>query len=118
MRLGIDYELSPIEGQNQIDAGEVYDEVWFWIEKNIRKMVTGKASKQILTCYLGEAGGEGEGKGSTLSFVFTDGAGLCGMSCQATLHWVELSMAALASPLEELILKPSGWKWKTELSLE
>ena len=118
MRLGLDYELCPIDGVTQIDAGEVYDEVWFWVEKNIRKMVSGKGAKQVLAHYLGEVGDEGEGTGSTLSFIFTDSAGLCGMSCLASLHWVELSIAALASPLEELILKPAGWTWKTKHSIE
>ncbi|MBN2532748.1 MAG: leucine-rich repeat domain-containing protein [Spirochaetales bacterium] len=119
MRDVLSVKIKKLENNKQLDPGEVYDLVWHWIDKNTRKLVTGKASAHLLTYYFSEAGKEGYADNEALHFVFTDAAGLCGMSAVASYHWVEISLALLADDLDRYVLQPAGWTWaEKQKSLE
>ena len=108
---GYTVSVVPIDGAVQLGLDELYEEIWYWIEQNIRHMVKGKAYNQVLWYYLGEVAGDGgpwEHPEPSLAFMFSDAAGCCGMSSVACQHWFRLSFAAMFDSLQ-LVAKKFGY---------
>jgi hypothetical protein len=78
---------------------DLHGRLWDKVDRVIRAMVTGYAGEQVLAYYLSTTASDGFGDGhwraseTSLSFVFTDSAGLCSMSSYAALHWLEVVLA-------------------------
>jgi len=98
---------------------ELHERIWGWIEGQIRYLCKRQANSMVLAEYLGDTAYDGlqdDGRRATwerderrLSFWFSDAAGCCGASSEASLHWARLAFA-YHRPAMDVMTGPMGWQ--------
>jgi hypothetical protein len=94
---------------------ELHEAIWDRLSNEIHRVLRRKENQQVLADYLGSTAYDGfadddwTSTETELTFSFSDAAGMCGMSCEASLHWVELLLAHDQVALNRLA-EAMGWQ--------
>ena len=111
---GIGTTLSIRRLRADADPAAFHRALWAKIDSTLRTAVSGEAGDQVLALYFSMAADDGFDDGSwsssetRLDFRFSDASGLCSMSCEAALHWLEIVL--WTDRFVHRVARDAGWE--------
>lgn len=108
MRVGQVVGIEAVGTPRHETLDEVYDEVWDLVLENLRALVRGKASREVVHHFLPDNRTEGWADASELTFAFDESEG-SGVSAALSRHWMAVSVEAMREGLDAVIA-PLGWR--------
>ena len=91
--------IERVGGEKACSPRELHEALWERLSDAIHRTMRRKENQQVLADYLGSTAYDGfaddrwSSTETELTFSFSDAAGMCSMSYEASLHWVQLLLA-------------------------